>query len=323
MNDEKIAVINMVSEGIVTPAEGIALFEALCDLGNMGSYQGYAESENLPPWEYVRTEANRASEFFSQNECALGIASANQGIVYAMQHNELESVNIPAAVSALDVAELSGFSPCREVSAGTQYATVAWNIRTASFSGAEALLIWHGAHRNQALNALLIGSSRCLSRICIAPGTFRLEPGADEVVVEWDKIKMVSNIESSRDSVVTRAGKFSDCLEMRIVITGIGGMQFGGNEHLLKMIGEKLIWFAPNVGIVKLLYDHPNNTQTEIDLVDHHVQDGEPLYFPLSPGNRWQYEWQDALSVHKELIRVFPDEGAGKFTLSCANHIAG
>ena len=39
MNDEKTAVIKMVSDGTIAASEGLVLFEALCDLEGMGSYE--------------------------------------------------------------------------------------------------------------------------------------------------------------------------------------------------------------------------------------------------------------------------------------------
>ena len=37
MNDEEMAVINVISDGAITSSEGIAIFEALCDFESIGA----------------------------------------------------------------------------------------------------------------------------------------------------------------------------------------------------------------------------------------------------------------------------------------------
>jgi hypothetical protein len=155
----------------------------------------------------------------------------------------------------------------------------------------------------------------------------RLKWEAGEVIseeAEWqdDQMELTSTVESFDDSVVTKAGKFDSCLKLKRVIRGVGGQEFRDVRSFdmndsLWLTGTQHIWLAPNVGIVKFLYEHPNDTRTEVELVEYHIRGGEPLYFPLSPGNRWRYQWQDEVVIHKELLRVVLRNEDGSFTLCC------
>ena len=109
MNDEKTAVINMMSEETITPSEGLALFETLCDLEGMGSYENNIEVDDpghLPPWE---SEGGELHELLGQNECSAAIDCANRKIISALQDGKPGDTS--AHVAALDVSQISGFRP--------------------------------------------------------------------------------------------------------------------------------------------------------------------------------------------------------------------
>ena len=141
-------------------------------------------------------------------------------------------------------------------------------------------------------------------------GKLLLGRESDEWMDEENKqIKALSKLEGKDDSVTTKAGKFDDCLKVKVAISPFGSAGFEkAKKHdihdKLKRIGTQYIWLAPNVGIVKFLHEHPNDTRTEIELVDYNVRAGHSSYFPLSLGNKWQYQWQDRYGIHRELIRV-------------------
>lgn len=327
MNDEKTAIINMVSAKTITSSEGVALFETLCSLENMGSYESDVEVEDpkhLPPWE---SEAGDLHELLGQSKCERAIASANQQIISALQEDKLE--DIPSKLSALDVIQLSRFGPTPKQGGNGGFTVGSLQLKREnnglSIRGWGMSLSWW---MNTELELPPTWGEPMLMHLFMAPRFLRLEWRGDEVIdEEKDQIKTVSTIEGFEDSVITKAGRFDGCLKLKTVIRGLGGARFeGAGKHdindSLRGIGTKFLWLAPNVGVVKLLYEHPNNTQTEIELVDHHVRDGDPSYFPLSLGSKWQYQWQDELVIHKELIRVVLCKEDGVSVLSCAKHMA-
>ena len=108
MNDEKTAVINMISDGTITSSEGIALFETLCDLEGIGAYKDNVETEDLrhlPPWESEEGEGNDLGWSLLRNEFVKAIALANHDIISALQTDDMEEnpFEIPARISALDL----------------------------------------------------------------------------------------------------------------------------------------------------------------------------------------------------------------------------
>jgi hypothetical protein len=85
-------------------------------------------------------------------------------------------------------------------------------------------------------------------------------------------------------------------------ITGEGQNYLTGatasTEENLLITGTRTIWFAQNIGIVKVEYAHGNGSITTIELLSHTVDDNpvggyaQP-YWPLTDGNMWTYEWRN------------------------------
>jgi len=333
MNDEKTAVINMVSEEIITSTEGVSLFEALCAIEDMGYFESDMEFEDpkhLPPWESGGSELN---ELVGQNKCAKAIGSANQQIISVLQENELQedpmtdvSSEAAAKISALDVLQLSRFKPSGSNGGFTigRYRVK----RDDDYVRTQGWGFWMSCWLNTDVDLPLTWDESMLMQIMSVSGVLRFRWEVDAVFQEEkDLVKVVSKAESFDDSVITEAGEFDDCLRLKTVISALGDAGYeGAPRHnmnsKLRRIGTQSIWLAPNVGIVKFLHKHPDDTRTEIELVDYNVKGGCPSIFPLSPGNSWRYEWQDEVAIHREIIRVFPGKEEDQFILSCANHIA-
>lgn len=328
MNDEKAAIINMVSGGVITSAEGLTLFKALCELEGMGSYESDVEVEDpryLPPWE---SEGEEPHQLLGQNKCLRAIASANQQIISALQEGKLEDVT--SKVSVLDVMQLSGYRPSPVQGNNGGFTTGSLHLKGDNDGlYTRGWGMWMSWSLSTDLDMPPTWGEPTLMQIFMPSRSLPLRREATEPFDgEREQIKVTSEFESLSDSVVTEAGQFDGCLKLRRTISPLGDAQFrGGWAHdindSLRHTGTQYIWLAPGVGVVKFLHEHPNNTQTQIELVDCDIQDGEPLYFPLSLGNKWRYQWQDELTIHRELIRVILDKGDGAFTLSCANHITG
>ena len=328
MNDEKAAIISMVSGGMISSSEGLTLFKALCELEGMGSYESDVEVEDpryLPPWE---SEGDELHQLLGENKCARAIASANQQIISALQEGKLEDVT--PKVSALDVMQLSGYKPSPIQGKNGGFTTGSLNLK-GDDDGlyAQGWSMWMSWWFSTDLEMPPTWGEPMLMQMFMPSKSLPLRREATEASdEEGEQIKVTSEFESLDDSVVTKAGQFDGCLKLRRTISPLGDAQFrGGWAHdindNLRRIGTQYIWLAQDVGVVKFLHEHPNNTRTEIELVDYDVQTGEPLYFPLSLGSKWRYQWQDELAIHRELVRVVLDKGDGVFTLSCANHIAG
>ncbi len=316
MNDEKTAVINMVSDGVITSSEGVALFEALCHLEGISSHETGVEFEalrDLPPWESEGQRERELAWSLFEHKFAKAITLVNREIVSALREATLEAMEaIPYEVSALDLSRISGFwvrpkrgDPGAFVSGAFALTDEGSGIRQRGWGFLMARLM------NGELGQPPTWGERVLMQIFTVPGFLQLEWKAGEVIdEEQEQVRAASTVESFDDSVTTQAGRFDGCLKLKIAIHALGDSQFVEERGVhdlhndLRMIGTKFVWLAPNVGVVKFLHEHVNNTRTEIELVDYHVRTGEQLYFPLSLGNRWQYQWQDEFGIHRELVRT-------------------
>jgi len=85
--------------------------------------------------------------------------------------------------------------------------------------------------------------------------------------------------------------------------------------------GERWMWFAPGIGIVKAEYHHANGKRTIIELSSYHLVEPGDSYFPLAIGNRWHYEWrsEDGDLLFKEQERVVLKHES-KFYLACSGY---
>jgi hypothetical protein len=105
--------------------------------------------------------------------------------------------------------------------------------------------------------------------------------------------------------------------------------------------GEKWMWFAPGVGIVKAEHHHANGKRTVVELTGYHLaglntgfdtpsatqpaatpsKGLSDAYFPLAIGNWWKYEWRNESGelLFKEQGRVVL-EREGWFYLACSGY---
>jgi RNA polymerase sigma-70 factor (ECF subfamily) len=113
-------------------------------------------------------------------------------------------------------------------------------------------------------------------------------------------------VESDSETVSVMAGKFENCLKLKIV-TNTDPNDYGRNKELnRRSCGTRQIWFAPGVGPVKFLFDLVDGFRAHRELAEYHVEGGGDDYFPLSIGNRWIYRWpgMDERYVAKEYYEV-------------------
>ena len=134
-------------------------------------------------------------------------------------------------------------------------------------------------------------------------------------------------VEAIDEIVSVPAGEFNHCVKVKTTVqmraTNEGSPQADENYNLRKEYreGDKWMWFAKGIGVVKVEHHHPNGKQTTIELTDYHLVELSDTYFPISIGNRWRYEWRDENGelLFKEQERVIL-EHEGVFQLACSGY---
>ena len=132
--------------------------------------------------------------------------------------------------------------------------------------------------------------------------------------VTGDHMKVGSVLVSKDERVEVPAGEFEGCALIETTISASGE-----EKELVPEIerirgyyaGVKRAWFAPGVGLVRLLYQHKNGRVTDIQLVEHQVKEPGEDYLPMALGNRWRYRWKDEESgrVFEDLLVVASQKG--------------
>ena len=75
--------------------------------------------------------------------------------------------------------------------------------------------------------------------------------------------------------------------------------------------GTQRSWFAPDVGLVRVLHEHANGHTSDMLLRSHEVRDGTGLT-GLSVGSRWEYACVDQATgtEYEHFVRVAAKIGA-------------
>ncbi len=90
------------------------------------------------------------------------------------------------------------------------------------------------------------------------------------------------------EGVTVESGTYDECLK---IVTGISGVWHASGEFNRFINGVRTLWFAPGVGLVKMVYASENGKRTEAELVDFMVVEPTASYMPLALGNEWTYRW--------------------------------
>jgi len=104
----------------------------------------------------------------------------------------------------------------------------------------------------------------------------------------WDA-RAETTIEA-HEAVEVPAGIFPDSLKHKTIITGTQAKAEGGSEFVN---GTRYLWFAKDVGLVKMIYEHSNGMTTKAELTKYDVVDKSEEYLPLKIGNTWTYKWKN------------------------------
>jgi len=134
-------------------------------------------------------------------------------------------------------------------------------------------------------------------------------------------------IEADDEAVDVLAGRLDHCVRVKSTVklraTNEGSPQADEVYNRRRGFGEgeKWMWFAPGVGIVKAEHHHPNGKRTTIELTSYHLAEPSDACFPLAIGNVWCYEWRDEHGdlLFKEQDRVIC-EVDGEFRLACSGY---
>ena len=92
------------------------------------------------------------------------------------------------------------------------------------------------------------------------------------------------------EQIKTPAGTFQNCLKQKTVRTGT---TTGTAEENALINGTRYLWFAKDIGIVKVRYEHANGVVTEAELTEFHVPRKNGEYLPLNFGTTWTYKWKN------------------------------
>jgi len=120
--------------------------------------------------------------------------------------------------------------------------------------------------------------------------------------------KYRSIIVNTGETINTPAGEFPDCVKVKTLITGKKVSSDGKETPEIDVFvrGRRFMWFAPGVGLVKLIYEHEEGSATEVSLISYLIKEASDSYLPLALGNIWRYEWTDTYSdyMNWEVWRV-------------------
>jgi RNA polymerase sigma-70 factor, ECF subfamily len=130
------------------------------------------------------------------------------------------------------------------------------------------------------------------------------EPGAVAIDVHntgtvrgfVESMRLTSTLVGRGEQVNVAVGHFEDCALIETVsVTSAEDRQLGEELDQIRgyYAGSIKTWFAPGVGLVRLLQAHENGHTTDIQLVDHDVRGGCSDYIPLTNESRWHYQWTD------------------------------
>lgn len=116
-------------------------------------------------------------------------------------------------------------------------------------------------------------------------------PGGDLLwaLPEGEEFLARSTVESDGETVVTPAGRFTNCLRVRSNIGPSDGRvsaEYVG-RHLA---GVRVVWYAPGVGPVKARHECQNHEARTVMLTACSDRAGDD-YFPLDVRREWRYTW--------------------------------
>jgi RNA polymerase sigma-70 factor (ECF subfamily) len=135
------------------------------------------------------------------------------------------------------------------------------------------------------------------------------------------------SVESDNEIMTVPAGRFDKviCIKSSVQLQPDDGV----TEDIKKKYeikkgfreGEKRLWFAQGIGLIRTEHHHANGKRTVVELTDYNITNTDDSYFPLDIGNKWNYEWRnengDLLFKERERVILKQDDG---FYLACSGY---
>jgi RNA polymerase sigma factor (sigma-70 family) len=198
-----------------------------------------------------------------------------------------EMTSVPPGASVHYVSGVAHIVSCEGAqleSKGSWRGTVG-NNRPEPAGTPMADFFWNGPLDGMRLLPQDVGSSTTESS-----GTSAIQGKLSEVM------KATSTLVSRSESVEVPAGEYSECALIETIISA--SSEDRGFEPEVKRLrgyyaGTKKVWFAPGVGVVRLMYHHSNGQETDIQLTDCVLSQAGDDYLPLAIDTRWRYEWRE------------------------------
>ncbi len=124
-----------------------------------------------------------------------------------------------------------------------------------------------------------------------------------------ESMRTASMLISKSEAITVPAGEFSECAFIEThVITSDESREGGAGRdaYVGYWAGNKQTWFAPGIGLVRMLRQHKNGYVTDIQLVEYEITESTEDFFPLALDNRWRYKWVDQKTgtIFEESLRV-------------------
>ena len=142
---------------------------------------------------------------------------------------------------------------------------------------------------------------------------------------DFDEIEM--EVEANDETLVVPAGKFDKAVRICSKYKTHAPRERDDKSNEAYIIqkgfleGERRLWFAPGVGLIKSEHQHANGKKTAIELTDYHIAEPSNSFLPHSIGNRWNYDWRNEKGelTFREQDRVVLEKD-GKFFLACSGY---
>ena len=103
------------------------------------------------------------------------------------------------------------------------------------------------------------------------------------------ELEVATSVESVSDHIVTPAGEFLNCLKLTHHIRP-KEYEFASDYMGRTLCGTTYTWFAPGIGLVKLIHLDQMYSHRMVYLTASSVCDGNG-YFPIVSGAWWEYRW--------------------------------
>jgi len=113
-----------------------------------------------------------------------------------------------------------------------------------------------------------------------------------------ESMRVTGVLETEDEAVDVAAGRLTGCARIGVSIATSDEERRVYEEPIEEELGyyagTKQVWYAPDVGLVKLVYQHRNGLTTEVELVEYEIAAGAGGWLPMAVGNRWRYTWTEA-----------------------------